>query len=230
VVDDNLREWSGRLGALTVGVLMLVAQGPAVAAQEPMPGQKSICFRGAPARECRAFAITEVAVGYWIAPAPPSDPYRSLTDNLAFTGDFGAMVNVGDRVAVGGLLGPGWTGTLYLSVKPRVRFWLSEHAALDASPGVTVLNRGLDAPRVGLDLSFMVRDRFGVTAQAMEIEQDTCVGEVWPPTCVTTHDWRLYLGVRAGSDLGTYGAGLGVLGGAVGLLVLTLLFASGASS
>lgn len=215
--SSSMGNQAGRIaGACTLMVLLL---GGGAGAQESPAGRKSLCFRGAPRSECAVFAITEVAVGYWIPASALPDPYRTFSDHLAFSGDFGAMVNLGDRAAVGALVASGWTGKPYLALKPRIRFWLSPGTALDVSPGFTVMNEGVDAPRVGLDVSVMARDRIGLTGQAMEMTDIACIEAEWPDGCSYTYDWRLYLGVRAGSDVGAWGAGLGGLG----LLALVLM-------
>ena len=50
-----------------------------------------------------------------------------------------------------------------------------------------------------------------MTAQVLGISEMECMGEEYPTTCTTSEEWRLYLGARAGSDLGAWGAGLGGL-------------------
>jgi hypothetical protein len=99
-----------------------------------------------------------------------------------------------------------------MALKGRLRYWASPSVGVDVSPGLTVLNRGLDVPRWNVDASVMLKDRIGLTAQALAIETQLCTGDNGAPTCISDTDWRVTLGVRAGGVLGASGAALGTAG------------------
>jgi hypothetical protein len=190
-------------------VTLVASLVPSDATTQESP--EALCFRGAPVDQCRRFLVTEVALSYPIVSGPDGQ-FRSLWDDVAVFGDFGAMLNFGARSALGATAGFGWTGAAYMALKARVRYWASPVVGVDVAPGLVVLNRGVDVPQWSVDASLMFEDRIGLTAQALAIEEQVCVGDTGPVTCTTGKDWQVNLGIRAGSELGASGATLGAAG------------------
>jgi len=120
---------------------------PDAAARRPAD---PLCWRGRPLARCRAFVLVEFSaprhlVGSRLDPvvAQPGSGHPRWDQGLAsqFVYDLGAMVNVGERSAIGGTLTAGVitddpSTPLVLGVTGRYRRWLTRTVSADAAVGV----------------------------------------------------------------------------------------------
>lgn len=155
---------------------------------EPMQQPPSFCFRGRPLPGCQWFTFAEFAVSSRIA-----DQNRfAETPRVYYSGEIGALYNVGARSAVGGgvfLAGDddGWR----LGIRPRYRYWVASGWSVDAAAGVLVAG----------DLDLFEGTWPGLTAQLGVGWQDlvalTTQVEIIGTTQGTWTNW--YVGAQAGS-------------------------------
>jgi len=185
---------------IAIAILWVTASAGSASAQAPGEAPPRFCFQGAQAPTCHGFMITEAGYAFRTSPKSPFSysPGGVVLPSL----ELGAMRNLGDRVAVGGSIGAGLLGDVYLGIKPRVRLWLSRDLAADVSAGY-LLNTSYAVKPVTGDVSIMYRDQLGITAQAFVVRSDTYPNGGAP----TSEDClKLFLGVRLGSKFGIGGA------------------------
>ncbi|MCI0330504.1 MAG: hypothetical protein L0196_06070 [candidate division Zixibacteria bacterium] len=113
---------------------------------------KHFALKAAPLPECKSFLIAEFGTGYRLSQRAirtadtlflddtiPSVISQSLAPDRRFysSADFGWMVNVSRRSAVGASLFAGFPGTgVRVALKPRYRHWFGSTTSLDLSPGI----------------------------------------------------------------------------------------------
>ena len=159
--------------------------GTLVQAYERPPG---LCFRGRPLPGCQWFTFAEFA-----ASARLADQNRSAaTPRYYFSGEIGALYNVGSSSAVGGgvYLGgddDGWR----LGIRPRYRHWIGDAWAIDGAAGVLLAGEldlfGGSWPGLTAQLGVGWRDLVALTTQL----------EIVGTTQGSWTNW--YVGVQAGS-------------------------------
>ena len=195
--------------ALILVVLPTIAsgQGRSRSADEP-------CLRARPAPECKVFFLTNA--GGYLKPAsgPGSSRLRAVVD-------WGVMVNVGRRGAIGG----SWFVSLDeddFTTGPALRYrhWFAQRGSLDVAIGTPAA--GGQNFRSGSILGLVKYNPvhwFGVSVRPEYVRRTT-----YDPTDFTPHttgSGRLYAGAEFG---GVPGLALS-LGGGVALGVLIVLFA-----
>lgn len=181
---------------MVLGLLVLAAATTAAA-------QEGSCFRGRPLPDCRNFWVTDASYSVRLELRPrPLDEYMPGEQFLPSV-EFGGMRNLNRKVAVGASIGAGLLGGVYLTAKPRVRYWASPSVAVDLAPGLLLTGQPGGASRFMMDASIMFGDRIGITAQSFVLPVT-----VAPPSGPITSRKNLvtYLGVRLGSELGVAGA------------------------
>jgi hypothetical protein len=178
--------------ALLLGALLLpttlVAQRSGGTLVQPLDPPPSFCFRGKPLPGCQWFTFAEFAVSSRIADQNRFDD----TPRVYYSGEIGALYNLGSRSAVGGgvYLGgddDGWR----LGIRPRYRYWIASGFAVDAAAGVLVAG-DLDLfegtwPGFNAQLGVGWQDLVALTTQV----------EIIGTTQGTWTNW--YVGVQAGS-------------------------------
>lgn len=229
------------VGAIVAGMVTAVfplaapvgAQGVADTADaEPSIG----CWRGRPLPECRSFWLFEVQGNLLLSGGDrtvlfPDD--RVVTqDALESTLEWnlGHMVNVSDRVAVGGMvtLGTGSSDVL-TGLKGRARWWI--HRDYSVELGAGALRTDLTGSFAGdplwgatVDLRLNIQDRgsFFLRWEGVGVPEGGRFGEPQP-----REDFKnaIYVGVGLGSDW----AAIATAAGGIGYLVLLGIFLSGSS-
>jgi hypothetical protein len=106
------------------------------------PAQAQICFRPRPLAACKSLLITEFAVG-----AKVLDP-ATRQDDVYYTGEFGWMVNVAGRSALGGALQLGIDdeSDYRIGLKPRYRHWFTAMTSIDVAAGLLLFGDGVESP------------------------------------------------------------------------------------
>jgi len=172
----------------------------AVALAGPLRAQS--CFRGRPLPTCAQFWILETGAAVRV-----NSLGTGSRSNYLLGLDLGVMRNRGPRTALGvtGFVGMGDQLTagssVLLSLKPRLRRWLSRTLSADLAAGpVLVAANAAPGSRLGVtgQLGFNLNDYAGVTAQAL-LGRTPVVGG---------HATKL--GLYLGGRLGSY-AGLAVV-------------------
>jgi len=201
--------WLGSSGFLAISLLL--APGPADAAvaedaresEETRPTH-SLCWRGHPLPECRAFVLTEFGVYSRL----DHDPTYASDGRLYFTLDVGPVWNrtTGDAAGLTAYLA---TGADHARVGARLRYrrWLSRHTSVDFAPGVIFYGSEdggyqYKAPGFVAGLSLNAGDLFGVGLE-MENSRYTPYTSTFPQIGSDT-TWRA--GAKLGSGLGVLGA------------------------
>ena len=143
-------------GAAVVAPFTAGAQTPdAVSTPPGAPAESGtrLCFRGRPAPRCTAFFLYELGyfqriAGTMFDEGYPPNEYRRPELESHVSLELGAMVNRGDRRAIGGtvlLAGARGVGGSRLAFKGRYRQWLEDgRGTVDLSAGVL----RADVPRV----------------------------------------------------------------------------------
>ncbi|MEO8450605.1 MAG: hypothetical protein ABI647_12475 [Gemmatimonadota bacterium] len=141
------------------------------------------CFRGRPQPFCRAFMITEFGVARELALGTGMGEHSGT---LA-TWEFGSMVNLGSRHAIGVALVAHALDAWGIGIRPRYRTWLSPTVSLDVAAGILVRGRAGFTGQVALDFA----DYAALTAQVLSVGEDFGQGR--------RRGVRFYLGGRLGS-------------------------------
>jgi hypothetical protein len=162
--------------------------------EAPAPGPRALCIRSRPAPHCRAFAVTEFALGArGLGSGQRTDFHLQL--------DLGGMLNLTDRSALGGTftLGPhhGERGGSL-----RYRYWVGPDLAIDLAPGAILVGDEREGRRFRLtgQVAVSIGDRIG---QFVQRESDRDGGQ-------------LVAGLKLGSAAGL------VVGGAIFLFLAAL--------
>lgn len=196
--------------SISLAVLLAAASPPLVLAQAPLRAADNPCFHARPAPECRVFFITN-AGGYF---TPRS---TNGSTSLRAIVDWGVMVNVSPRDAIGG----SWFVTLdedEFTTGPVVRYrrWFEGDRSLDVALGTAVAGGQLKAGSILGLVKYNPVHWFGVGVRPEYLRRSafTC----GPLTCTeyTATSVRVYGGVEFGWVPGlvlTLGAGaaLGVV-------------------
>jgi hypothetical protein len=196
--------------SIAVAVLLAAAPSAIVLAQAPHRAADHPCFRARPAPECSVFFLTNA--GGYINPGSTtgSTPLRAIVD-------WGVMVNVSPRDAIGG----SWFVTLdenEFTTGPVVRYrrWFEGDRSLDVALGTPVTGGQLKAGSILGLVKYNPVHWFGVGVRPEYLRRSafTC----GPLTCTeyTATSVRIYGGVEFGWVPGlvlTLGAGaaLGVV-------------------
>lgn len=123
----------------------------------PLPAQ-GFCFHPRPLARCSWFAVTEAGAALSV----PSDEDPNLTFQA------GALVNVGPRSSVGGVLvGAVFQNDVRFGVRGRYRHWLTDRVTLDVAPGILLYNETFTADSPGFtgELAVGYADWIAFTAQ-----------------------------------------------------------------
>ena len=114
---------------LLVGLLVLVCA----------EANAQMCFRGRPLPDCKSFWITEFTYGIELAP-------EDTRGHILFP-DFGVMVNLNEKHAVGGsyiaefLINTDHPKVLLHGPKLRYRYWMGDGFNLNASAGLLMSDK-----------------------------------------------------------------------------------------
>ncbi len=226
------------LSAGLVATSVLASPRPAApqdSAAREATASKIGCFRGRPLPECKSFWIVELA-GLW----PLAQTSREVTflggnsseeEAFGLSGELniGHMVNLSDRIAVGGSIsvGSGTRGT-YTRIVSRARRWMSSDWSVEASAGLLRTNAGY-APNQDSGATA------GVRVNIRDEGSFFIRGEILPMPERRTGDYRFDPGgtqkaVSAGVALGSVPALVGVgSAGVIWAVLIGVLLASGVS-
>ena len=178
------------------GAIKGAAQQPQIGDSTPHTAKApdSFCWRGKPLSRCRTFMLFELSAprhlaGTTIDPAVTAHGYgyKRWDQGLAsqFLYDVGAMVNVGDRSAIGGTLTAGLIvddpgRPSVLGATARYRRWLTNDISADAGAGVLrmpvgiavqqsygVVRRSVERPALAADVRLGFGDLLALTGRAM---------------------------------------------------------------
>lgn len=213
--------WRMMMRGIAPFATAMVCSVAVVAAQEPMAVRAAddLCFRAQPRAECRAFFLTN------------SGPYVQLdaldVDRLRFTVDWGAMVNVSSKNAVGGSWFVFGQSGDNVSTGPVLRWrrWLGPTESLDVALGTPIFTGDSESFDVGSVLGLVKYSPvpwLGVAARPELIRSNVynCTQEGCPPP-VRESRRRLYLGAELGE---LPGLGLSVAAGiTVGVIMILYL-------
>jgi hypothetical protein len=200
-----------------VTALLLLLAGPAVlSGQDAAP----LCYHPRPRADCGAFLLTNFG-GYLLVGKDDwgGSPYREVAD-------WGAMVNVGKKDAVGGSVFASFDRAgLLIGPELRYRRWLSASAALDVAVGTPLVSSSgslLSGSITGL-VRWSPSPWLAVAARPEALRWTSTVS-CTPSGCVTASRYhpRMSLGVEVGGVPGVVFTGLG----AAGTYLLYLLVAS----
>jgi len=185
---------------------------------EVVPLRAQSCFRGRPLPECRSFWITEFGYAYRIN--SEKDKPTSM-----FSGDFGMMRNLNDRIALGGLffLGIDTNPDFHIGLKARFRYWLNSKNSLEISPGILLVHTRPFTEEPGLtgNVAMNFSDCFAIHSQIEVVRfrsRPSRSGFDLPPEDET--DLAIYAGAKLGSKPGLI---IGVVGGVITTLVILAL-------
>ncbi len=207
--------------------------------------QTEFSFSPQPLPGCRAFAVTELGLGYRLTPLPRTKHITVYTDEtgtdtstsyepahgsrLLVTADFGMMWNLNENYALG--------GSCFLSLSPRfrsgarlrIRRWLSARSSLDFLPGV-VLERSSgyhSSPGFTGSIDLKIEEWLALM-MTVEYFRGQRHESRWSYDQWVTHTTReseddigVYLGARSGSYPGAVAAGATFA--FIGLLTAALL-------
>lgn len=190
-----------------------------VAAQESVavrPAQ-GLCFRCRPYPECRAFFVTNSGAYFELGGRSGANPMRGIVD-------WGAMVNLSSKDAIGG----SWFVSVAeneLSTGPVLRWrrWLGPTQSLDFAVGTPVAGGNLARPGSVLGLvRYSPVYWLGIAARPEMVRyDDEYICDAAGCRAVSGTRARLYLGAEVGELPGlVLGASAGV---AAGLLVLAFI-------
>jgi hypothetical protein len=201
--------------AMTI-LSLLLAVPVALSAQGAAP----LCYHARPKAHCGAFLLTDFG-GYVLVSKDDwgGTSYREVAD-------WGAMVNVGAKDAVGGSVFASLDRAgLLLGPEVRYRRWLSASAALDVAVGTPLVRSSGDI--ASGSITGLVRwspNPYLAFAARPEALRWTSVVSCGPAGCLTATRYhpRLSLGVEIGGVPGVVFTGLG----AAGTYLLFLLVAS----
>lgn len=200
-----------------VGLFLAVAPPSVAAAQDPRRSADDPCFRARPAPECSVFFLTNAGGYIRLGSTSGATPLRAIVD-------WGVMVNVSRRDAIGG----SWFVTLDeddFSTGPVVRYrrWFERDRSLDVAIGTPIASgQGLKAGSVLGLVKYNPVHWFGVAVRPEYLRR--AAFDCSQPTCTeyTATSGRVYAGVEFG---GFPGLALS-LGGGVALGVIIIAFAA----
>ena len=205
---------------------------PQTLAAQPVAEPRPLCWQAAPKASCSVIILTNVGVyafggsrervsGFDPVTGQPTGISRLIQFGGRATGDWGALVNVGQRDAVGvSVLGSGETSSygdqFELSAFVRYRRWFANGRSLDLGLGMPVILRNSDALRSPYGLvKFNLDPRWGVALRP-ELRRSVSFSTAPPGK-------RSALFLSAGIELGGWpGFTLSSLGGAI-LGIVTLI-------
>ncbi len=195
---------------LTAFCLLSLAGLVALAAQA---STNHLCYRARPKPACSAFVFTSFG-GYLLLSSDNSGvtPFREVAD-------WGAMVNVGTKDAVGGSVFASLDRDGFaLGPAARYRRWLSAAASVEVAVGTPLVTSSGDL-QPGSVFGFAKwspNDWFSVAARPEQVRSTTVTG-CGPTACTTASRMRGRMSV--GMEFGRVpGVVLTVLGGAAGFL------------
>lgn len=217
-----------------IAFVMSCAVLPEPLAAQPAPGPRSLCWVAAPKAACSVIVLTNFGVyafggsrervtGFDPATGQPTGVSRPIRVGGRATGDWGLLLNVGQRDAVGvSVFGSGETTSdgygdqFELGAFLRYRRWFGTKRSLDLAVGMPVILRNGDALRSPYGLVKLNLDpRWGVALRP-ELRRSYSFSTA-PPSKRST------LFLSAGVELGEWpGFALSSLGGAI-LGILTLI-------
>jgi hypothetical protein len=201
--------------ALTI-LLLLLAGPVALFAQ----GSAPLCYHARPKADCGAFLLTNFGAYLLVGKDDWGDsPFREVAD-------WGAMVNVGEKDAVGGSVFATFDRAgLLLGPEVRYRRWLSASAALDVAVGTPLVSStgNIASGSITALVRWSPNPWLAVAARPEALRWTSAVS-CTPSGCLTATRYhpRLSLGVEVGGIPGAVLTGLG----AAGTYLLYLLVAS----
>jgi hypothetical protein len=188
----------------TVTALLLLLAGPvALSAQGGAP----LCYHARPKADCGAFLLTNFGAYLLVGKDDWGDSH------VREVADWGAMVNVGEKDAVGGsVFASVDRAGLLLGPEVRYRRWLSASAALDVAIGTPLVSSSGNI--ASGSITGLVRwspSRWFAVAARPEALRWTSTVSCTPGACVTATRYhpRLSLGVEMGGIPGAVLTGLG---------------------
>ena len=200
----------------------MVCSVSAVAAQESLAVRPTdgLCFRCRPYPECRAFFVTNSGAYFQFDARPGANPMRAIAD-------WGAMVNLSPRNAIGG----SWfltVGENEVSTGPVLRWrrWLGPKQSIDVAIGTPVAGGNVLRPGSVLGLvKYNPAHWIGIAARPERVRYENeyvCDDAGCRPVSGTRA--RFSLGVEAGEVPGfVLGATAGVVAGVVLLVIISSL-------
>ncbi len=200
---------------LTAFCLLSLAGPAALSAQA---SSSSLCYHARPKPACSAFAFTTFGAYAILG----GGAYAGTA--LREVADWGAMVNIGQKDAVGGSVFASLDADGFvLGPAVRYRHWLSASASVEVAVGTPlVTSNGYDlrpGSVFGL-VKWSPSDWFSVAARPELVRSETITG-CGPTTCTTAS--RMRGRVSAGLEVGRVpGAVLTALGGAAGFFLAAL--------
>ena len=196
-----------RRWGLILGIALLPGS---LCAQETEPS-RALSWRGCPPERCRAMILTNF--GAYVSSGTPGGGGL----NLRAMADYGVLINVGERSAVGGTVfaSLGRNSEFVLGPAVRYRCWLGPRQSLDFGLGTPLLGR--DPSPYGL-VKYNITDWVGLAVRP-EYRRETVVtvfdGVTW------TDVRRDRFVVAGGVELGWIpGFAATVVSGAVGFIVV----------
>lgn len=202
-----------RAWGLFLGLALLPAP---LAAQGSGPA--SLCWRAGSIERCRAIVLTNF--GSYVESGTPGGGGL----NIRAMADYGILVNVGERSAVGGTLfaSLGRNSEFVLGPAVRYRRWLGSRQSIDLGLGTPIIGSG-PAPH-GL-IKYNITNWVGVALRP-EYRRDIVVNVCDGGGCTDARRSRFV--VAGGVELGWIpGFTATVVSGAVGLLVVAAALAGG---
>jgi len=186
-----------------IGLTLAFLTGPATLASQ-------VCYNGRPKPDCSALVVTNfgayLLVGHddWGA-----GPWREVAD-------WGALVTVGEKDAVGGSVFASLDRAgLLLGPELRYRRWLTASAALDLAVGTPLVSSSgnITSGSITALVRWSPNSWFAVAARP-EALRWTSVVSCGPAGCLTENRYhpRLSLGAEIGRMPGAVVTGLGVVG------------------
>ena len=190
-----------------VTALLLLLAGPvALSAQAAAP----LCYHARPKADCGAFLLTNFG-GYVLVgkDAWGDSPYREVAD-------WGAMVNVGEKDAVGASVFASLDREgLLLGPEVRYRRWLSASAAIDIAVGTPLVKSSgnIESGSITGLVRWSPNSWLAVAARAEALRWTSTVS-CSPSGCLTASRYhpRLSLGVELGDVPGAVFTGLSAVG------------------
>lgn len=224
---------AGGMAAIFSLVAPLGAQG----VPDTTDAEASIgCWQGQPLPECRSFWLFEVQGNLLLSGSDRTvvQPDARIRSRESFESslewNLGHMVNVSDRVALGGMVSLG-TGSsdVFTGLKGRARWWLHQDYSVELGAGgmktdLTGSFAGDDLWGVTTDFRINIQDRgsFFLRWEGVDVPTSTRLG-VPDPDGPSDFGNAIYAGVGLGSDW----AAIGTAAGGLGYLVLLGVVLSG---
>ena len=196
-----------RRWGLALGLALLSAP---VSAQETGPS-RMLSWRGCPSERCRAMVLTNF--GTYVSSGNPGGGGL----NIRAMADYGVLVNVGERSAVGGTVfaSLGRNSEFVLGPAARYRRWLGPRQSIDVGLGTPLVGR--DPSPYGL-VKYNITDWVGLAVRP-EYRRETVVTVCDGFTCTDARRSRFV--VAGGVELGWIpGFAATVVSGAVGFIIV----------